>query len=220
MPAATNYREQYAQYKRYFTTLSNTYGEKPVVRTSVELVLTLLTVSFFAVFAIRPTVLTVAQLFSDVRQQQQKIKKPLQEKVQNLKTAQDVATRESRSLSLLDQALPRGPKPDLLLRQIEGLATQYGVVIESLSIGKLALFGNVNPTKATGEKYSSFEVSFLVGGSYNGTHAFLKELEEIRRVVNITSISYRPSSEEGESNVIILAAGAQVPYYPEKKEVK
>lgn len=220
MAAAANYREQYARYKRYFASLADVYGKKPVVRTSVELLLTLLTISFFAVFAIRPTVLTIAQLFVDVKQQQQ-IKKQLQEKVQNIKTAQDLAFREAKSLSLLDQALPRGPKPDQLLRQIEGLATSHGVVLESLSIGKLALLGSTDPAKVPGgEKFSSFEVSFLVLGSYNDTHAFLRELEEIRRIVNITSISYRPSVEENEAGIIILAAGAQVPYYPDKKEVK
>ncbi len=216
MATAANYREQYAQYKRYFTSLAEQYQKKPVVRVSVEFLLTLLTISFFAVFAIRPTVLTIAQLISDVRSQQQ-IKRQLDEKIANIQKAQALASREASRLTFLDQALPAGPQPDFLVRQIEGLAGSHNVFIESLSIGKLPLYETKSTTSPQG-KFASFEVSFLIRGSYSATHAFLNEIENLRRIVNLTSISYGPSTKEGESGVIILAVGAQVPYFPEKKE--
>ena len=164
MAASENYRERYAQNRRYFRFLSDTYQKKPVVKTSVELLLTLLTISFFAVFAIRPTVLTIAQLVADVRAQTQ-IKRQLDEKLQNIQKAQALSKQEQTRLAFLDQALPAGPKPDLLVRQIEGLANANGLVLESLSIGKLALY----ETKATAGgpqgKFSSFEVSLSLPSS-------------------------------------------------------
>lgn len=214
--SSTNYREQYAHYRRYFKSLADTYYKKPEVRTSIELLLTLLAVSFFAVFAIRPTVLTIAQLIADVRAQTQ-IKKQLDEKIQNIRKAQEVSAREQTRLTYLDQALPAGPQPDRLVGQIEGLAGAHELVLESLNIGKLPLYETKdNPTEPRG-KFSSFEVSFLVAGSYTNTLAFLKEVEDLRRIVNITSVSYGPSSKEVEDRIIILAVGAQVPYFPDKK---
>lgn len=215
---STNYREQYAQYSRYFKSIADKYQKQPVVRTGIELLLTLLTISFFAVFAIRPTVLTIARLVSDVRSQTQ-IKRQLDEKLGNIRIAQSTASREEGRLAFLDQSLPLGPKPDQLARQIEGLSGSHNLILESLSIGKLPLYDTRSPSfPKTSGKYSSFEVSFLVAGNFTNTHEFLKDLEDLRRIISLTSISYGPSSKEGENGVIILAVGAQVPYYPEKKE--
>src|SRR3989338_2318937 len=215
MAIAVNYREQYARYGRYFKTIIDKYSKKPAVRTSVELLLTLFTISFFAVFALRPTAVTIARLVSDIRTQRD-IEGRLTEKVDSLRKAQAVLSAEQARIVLLDQALPRGPHPDQLVQQIEGLSQTYGVGLESLSVGKTLILGKTDKKKA--EKFGTFEVSFLVRGDYGGTISFLEELEALRRVVNLNSVSYGPSTKQGESGVIILTVGAQIPYYPEERK--
>lgn len=217
MAISTNYREQYAKYSRYFRNLVETYGKKEAVRTSVELLLTLLTVSFFAVFAIRPTVDTIARLVADIKTQKD-IQKTLDEKIVNLKKAQATYNAESNRLVFLDQGMPRGPFPDLLVRQLEGLAGQTGVSLSALGTGKTQLLGKNTQSDVQAKKTEpQFEVSFTVRGEYKKILSFLEDLENLRRLVNITSISVSKNLKVGEENTIILTVGAQVPYYQSDK---
>lgn len=211
MAIAANYREGYAKYSRYFKSIAQNYGQKPVVRTSIELLLTFLTISFFAVFAIRPTVNTIAGLIAEIKTQKE-IQTKLDEKLVNLKKAQVAYAQGSAGLTFLEQALPKGPQPDQLVRQLEGLAAQDGLVLASLNIDKTPLFGKVvqEESKKTG---SQFEVSFLIKGDYQRVLAFLLDVENLRRIINITSVSLGTTNKTGEQATILLTISAEIPYY-------
>ena len=66
-----NYREQYAKYNKYFTSLRLVYTKKPEVRVSLNLLMTLLAISFFGLFALRSTISTIAELLSNVKSQEE-----------------------------------------------------------------------------------------------------------------------------------------------------
>ena len=68
---AINYRQQYSQYSRYFVRLKDIYNQRVEVRESLELLLSLLLISFLVIFAIRPTVNTIAELFANLESQKQ-----------------------------------------------------------------------------------------------------------------------------------------------------
>lgn len=212
MAIASNYREDYAKYSRNFTKIAQKYGQRPEVRTGVELLLTFLTISFFAVFAIRPTVNTIATLIANIKTQKE-IEAKLNEKITNLKKAQIVFAQENARLALLDQAYPQGPQPDLLAGQIERLTAQDNLKLETFNVGKTPLDGKIAKEQGKGAE-SQFELSFLVKGEYKNIISFLKDLENLRRLVNITTISTSVSKKQGEEGKILLTIGAQVPYYP------
>ncbi|MBI2268001.1 MAG: type 4a pilus biogenesis protein PilO [Candidatus Blackburnbacteria bacterium] len=205
-----NYREQYAKYNRYFTDLARIYGKRPEVRASIEILLTLLTISFFAIFAIRPTASTISQLFSDI-QSQKEIEKKLDEKLSSLKSAQSAWAKEKSTILILDQALPPEPKPDQLLRQIEALAAFRSVSLESLNIGKVNLL--VKTEKQPTEKEQAFEIVLNLKGNYENTFAFLSDIEKLRRLVVVPSFSFGTSKKESEQDLLILTINGTVPYH-------
>lgn len=212
MAIASNYREKYAKYTHNLAKIAQIAGQKPEVRVSIELLLTFLTISFFAVFAIRPTVNTIAKLVADIKTQKD-IQTKLNDKITNLKKAQIVYTQEKTRLALLDQAYPKGPQPDTLASQLEGLAAQNSLKLESLNVGKTTLAGKIINDQPKGTE-SQFELSFLVKGEYKNILIFLKDVENLRRLINITSVSAGLSKKSGEEGAILLTIGAQVPYYP------
>ena len=58
---AFDYKKDYFRYKHYYLKTKEFY-QKPVTKATVNLILSLFTISFFAFFAIRPTLKTIAKL--------------------------------------------------------------------------------------------------------------------------------------------------------------
>ncbi|MBI2590906.1 MAG: type 4a pilus biogenesis protein PilO [Candidatus Blackburnbacteria bacterium] len=213
MAIASNYREKYAKYTRQLARIVQVAGQKPEVRASIELLLTFLTISFFAVFAIRPTANTIAKLIADVKTQKD-IQVKLNDKITNLKKAQTVYAQEKTRIALLDQAYPKNPQPDTLASQLENLAAQNSLKLESLNVGKTTLAGKIAKDQAKVDE-SQFELSFLVKGEYRNILLFLKDTENLRRLINVTSVSMGVSKKSGDEGAILLTVGAQIPYYPD-----
>lgn len=206
-----NYRQQYAKYKRWFREVAKTALGKPEIRAGLEVLLAFLTVSFFAVFAIRPTVATISQLVSDTRSQKE-IADRLDEKIKALREAQELWSAQQERIKLLDGALPGDPLPDQAIQQIEGLAAKHNTNLVAVNVGKAHLFGP-SPKKPQAD----FEASFSVLGTFDNTHAFLQDVERLRRVMVVKSFSYGPAKkeEEAEKEQILLVVGVTVPYHEE-----
>jgi len=64
---APAWRNSYLRHKTYFLNISSQYSKKQDVRMFMELLLSLATVSLFAVFAIRPTLITIAELYKEIQ---------------------------------------------------------------------------------------------------------------------------------------------------------
>lgn len=218
-----NYQQEYKRYKRYFQGLTQTYTKRPAVQTSIELTLTLLTISFFVVFAIRPTIGAIAELISEI-QTQKIVEEKLDLKLANLQKANLIWSKnKSRALTLLDQALPTDPAPAKLIQQLEALAGQTRINIQTLSIQKMSLFGKSQRTDTrvgmeknrTEENLPShiktFRITLTLQGSYNALMQFLQELENLRRVNTPMSLTMGNSVED--TTTLNLAISVSVPYY-------
>lgn len=203
MAAAINYREQYARYTRYFKWLRESYSARPAVRASLELLLTLLTISFFAVFAIRPTAKTIGELFANIKAQRE-IASKLEQKLKDLGTAQNAWRSEEGRLILLDQTLPTNPKPAELLQQLESLAANYNTTLLSLSVEDATLLGP--------KETNNVKVAFSVAGNYDSLISLLSDTENLRRPVKVETISF--SQGKGKlSGQLVLAITGKAYYY-------
>lgn len=216
---STNYREQYAKYGRYFENIKKSYLTKPHVKISLELLMTLLAVSFFALFALRPTVNTITELLSNIKSQEE-INAKLDEKIKNLSLAGAVWTQEDKRRFLVNQALPQEPQPDGYLRQIEGLSARNSVSLIALSVQGVLLFGkeikveNTQQNKQNRQGANTLSVSFTVSGSYKSLLAFIDELENLRRIIKVESLSFGPGKGKN-SDAILLTISGNIPYYKE-----
>lgn len=216
MAAAINARSQYLRYNRYFRRLTDAYTNVPAVRVSVELLLTLFTISFFVIFALRPTINTISDLVSQIRSQEE-IKTKLEQKITNLARAQELWTREKAKVSLIEQAIGKTPEPDIYIKQVEKLAVSKGLSISFLKVEEVGLKGEVKnkeqnkPKKTKSTDFIDTAVS--VTGSYGSLLSFLEGLENLRRTINVTSISFVSTKNPGQSqNTLVLTIASKVPY--------
>ncbi len=63
---ALGWRKDYLRYRSYFLNVLNLYKRKEDLRMFLEIMLSLSAISFFSIFALRPTFLTIATLLKEI----------------------------------------------------------------------------------------------------------------------------------------------------------
>jgi len=206
-----DWKTEIHRYHRYFVELQG-LTEKKSVRSFFNLTLTLLTISFFAFFAIRPTLVIIASLKREIETKQE-INSKLQEKIVSLVNAQEEYSLSENRFYLLDQTLPPSSDFPLLILSVEKEASASGVQLSSLSLGKVEIIG-----KGKGSQNPSFEFTFLAEGDYKNLKEFLARVENLRRSINFTSASLTKTKKEKEETVKIrLSVTGEANFYPEDK---
>jgi len=217
---ATGWKSSYFRYRSYFLNIYNVYKRRPDLKMFLEILLSLGTISFFAAFALRPTALTIVQLLEQIDEKESTIEK-MDQKIQNLQTAQTLVSQETNRISLLDTAVPEQPSPHGLVRQIEGLANSQNVRILGISVGEVILVGIEDRPKRSTRDVEAFpegsgELSFSVSvtSDYTSLNAFFSGLEKLRSPIKIDNSSIN-ASETDEGRTLVLVVSGRVPYLKE-----
>lgn len=203
-------------YSAYLQRVSQTYQNKEV-RIYTSLILSFLTVAFFAYFAIRPTLITIASLKKEVKDQKEILKK-LDDKLLVLSQAQQNLRTIEPLLYLLDEALPKESYLTLFLGQIETLINQNNLTLVSDKTGQVLIKGEeykqANSSKQTEVKnYPSYTISLVLAGNYEDLTRFLNSLENLRRINVIDDLNFNRESSEA----VNLSFKIQTYYYSQDK---
>lgn len=213
---ATNLQKNYIRYKEYFLNIALVYKRRPDLKMYLELFLSLVTISFFLVLALKPTIITILDLLKDIKTNEDVIVR-MDLKIKDLPIAQNVFSTQIEKINLLETAVPARPDPHLFARQIEGIANKNSIFLLSLSFDKLVLVGEDNekpekPAFLEGAKEISITLSST--GSYANLLSFLSDLETLRRPYLISSVSLSKTLGEGVQP-IILSVNGKSPYLKE-----
>lgn len=206
----TNFRENLYRYNKYFKKISDSYASKPETKNGINVLLSATLIVFFALFALRPTIITIADLLSKIKTQNE-ISTQLNTKINNLQKAKNVWTQEQNNIALLNQAFPKTAQPVQFLQLVEGFIAKHDLTIDSLTLDNIAVFGET-VTKSDGVKgkvdnTNSIKVSISVHGKYDNLMAFLKDSENLRRIIEFTSVTFgdtRDTNTSGNLSLTIL----------------
>lgn len=213
-------KDQTSRYSSYLAKVADFYQRKEV-KAYTNLILSLITASFFAFFAIRPTLVTIASLVKEINDQKE-ISQRLDSKLDDLVKAQkEFATIRSK-LGMINSALPKKPQPSLFLGQIELLAYENRLNLTTVQSSSIYLKGT--PTapvkeKKTQEKtlYPSFNSRVSASGTYPDLKNFLLSLNNLRISLNIEGISFQKGKEKS-SEILNLSFETNTFYLPETDE--
>lgn len=192
------------RYHRYFVDLSRFYQKKQT-RVYTGLVLTLLTTIFFLVFAIRPTLITIASLVKEIKDQRV-IAEKLDKKIDDLNLAKKEYQQIEKKLYLVDQALPLDSNLTTLVKELEALAKKEGVSILSLQFEKINLKGGQMVVTGQPENVPAVNFSMSVSGAYPQLNSFLDSLTQLRRVTLVDDFTIQSKKEKALS--LTIKAGA------------
>jgi hypothetical protein len=213
---ALGWRKEYFRYKTYFLDIVNLYKQKEDLRMFLEILLSLATVSFFGIFALKPTLFTITQLLKDIKTKEETVAK-MDTKIANLETAQSILDQNTAKLALVNSAIFTAPKPEVFSRQAEGLAKKNSVSLLGLTLGEATLVGKATPPKASKELKSlpaeAFEITFSlsVSGTYGGLFSFLKDLEGSRLPFWIDSFTVSTAKVKDQKLLTLVVSG-RIPY--------
>jgi len=200
------------------------YKERSDWKAYLEILLSLITVSVFSIFALRPTILTIAQLIKQIGDKKATIAQ-MDEKIQALSKAQTLYYSESGNIQILTGvSVPQKASLDIFARQMEALSSKYQLGLTRLSLGEATLIGPQPPAKKTDNSSSlppivgSSELPYSVtleGGidQYKPMVSLISEFEFLRTISKIDNLSLgvKVNQKTGDRTLIILLEG-RLPY--------
>lgn len=167
-------------YKNIFPIL-----KKEKTQNFTTIVLTFVTLSFFGLFAINPTITTIARLqkqLSDSKFVDQK----LQEKISALNTLQNQYMLIKEDIPIMLNSIPTRPETILFTALLQGVSQKNNITISRLQLFQVEL------SKKQNEKdiYSSFPFVIEAEGTQDNLTTFLDSLINFQRIISIENISY------------------------------
>jgi len=197
---ALDWRTEYHRYHHYFLSTQTLYQRRDVV-VYTGIILTLITITFFSFFAIKPTVTTIAGLVKEI-DSKKTIDQKLQTKINSLRQAQTNYSQISDKLVLIDQVLPQDPDLIDLIYQIEVLSQKNNVTVKSVSFGPSYLLGQEEVKKKLSQ-YPAINFSLGLSGDFESVNNFTASLENLRRSIGTQDLTVR-SLEESETGTFSL----------------
>jgi Tfp pilus assembly protein PilO len=213
---AVGWRANYLRYKSYFLDVIGHYQKRDDIKMFLELMLSLAAVSIFGIFAIRPTLIAIAELLKEIEGKKQ-VLAVMNEKIENLNQAQAIYGEEKANIDLLKVAIPKKGEPDVLVRQFEGVASQNPVSILSLGLGEVNILGEseaVDPTRANPLPEGAEGLSFTISSSsdYPLLASFVQALERLRRPYKLDNLYINTAVSAEAGKQLILVINARSPY--------
>lgn len=159
---------------------------------SLYLMLTLFSISFFGLLAINPTISTISSLqkqYDDGRL----IDESLTQKINSLGLLSDQYGKIEPSLEKIYSAVPATTKAAYFLRQIQVIAKNNNIQLQTLEEGKTELF----PAEKQKEANNSLEFNLSFSASKTDANNFINVLIKFDRIITINEINmYKNSFEQ------------------------
>ncbi|TSC85738.1 MAG: Uncharacterized protein G01um101416_809 [Microgenomates group bacterium Gr01-1014_16] len=200
---ALDYKNSLSRYRRYL----QVSHKQPWVQASLYTVLTLGLVIVLLVSALKPTLITIAGLLGQIKQDQE-IEKRLDEKIVVVQKASEELRLVEPRLEIVDRAIPEDVEWSDFVNQIQQTASSSGLLLGSFTL---------NPNQAAGESESdlaSWTFSLSGEGDYAAVKAFMGDLAKMRRLSVIGGVDILKRTEGG---VTINVSGA-ISYLPSNHE--
>jgi Tfp pilus assembly protein PilO len=217
---ALGWRGQYYRYKELFLNIAAVYKRRADVRMFLEIILSLSTVTIFLIFALKPTVITIISLVKEIDEKQNSIA-TLDKKIQDLNTARNIYSQEASSVSLIESAIPINPDIQVIVGQIQGMASKNSVSLRGFSTGEIVIIGTSQKKKSASDNKplpgdsKEIPVSITISGDYQNINSFLNDLENFRRQLKIDTLGIN-SSETAQGKSIVAIITGRFPYLGEK----
>jgi Tfp pilus assembly protein PilO len=207
------------KYAMYFQRVGLLY-KRPEIRASLEIVLSIFTVTILAFAAIRPTLVNVASLQKKIADQEI-ISKKADNKISQLINAQNQLNTFRSDLRLLDTAVPDTFSYIDSAKRVEYLARINNLSVETLGFSGFTLLSGGKLTAAWESKIAKpntsngllDQVNFSVDGKPQEIITFLRQVENMDRLVGLSSVTLTKQVGQNKTEDTLKAAGQATFYF-------
>lgn len=199
------------------------YYKMPVTQVSLTVVLSLVVMAVFIIFALRPTIISITNLSVMIAESRATLAL-LDTKVANLQKVAIQMDLLKSSLPILNTAIPnQGAMYAPLSTAVELLAQQTGTTLETESLDATLLFSRLLSPFSPSKNQKVVELPFNVRlvGSYKGVTDFLEKLLSMERIVDVeSSVITRESGTQGGAGGVSLSVSGRAYYLAEEGQLE
>lgn len=178
------------------TTNLEKFYQKPVTRVSVELVASIVIVMVFAIFALRPTLLTMSDLLAEIDQKRE-LDQALQEKLAALSTAQSEWQVYQDDVQKLQEALLTTPSLEEVLLYLEYLALNNNLEVTSVSAPPVPLILDKEAVQSQRVvSLAHYQAQFAVNGNYQDIIKFLTQIEQYQPLFSVDDVQLQVNEND------------------------
>lgn len=181
-------------YYKYYNELLPYFKEEKAQR-YFFLILTFGASIFFLLFAISPTLSTIAKLnkqISDGKFVEQK----LNAKIQSLSSLSQSYSKIQTDLSYTTDAIPKAAEAPSFAALAQGVAKDTSSTVTDISVSKVDLGENVATIS------SAFTFNMTVEGDFGSLKSFIDELVNMQRAITIDSLQMSQSAQSLQAQII------------------
>ena len=212
------------KYSLYFQKVSLLY-KRPEIRASLEVVLSVFTVTILVFAAIRPTLANVVSLQKKISDQEV-VNKKADNKIAQLFNAQNQLNTFRSSLRLFDEAVPDEFSFTDSAKRLEYVARKNNLAVDTFSYLGFALRNGGKTTadwinkivKADASNILANSVSFSVSGKPQNVIAFLTEIEKMDRLGFLNNVSLTKIIGSSKVEDSLKATGQMTFYFYSEKQ--
>lgn len=183
------------------------------VRTTLNLSLSIVASLFFVIFAIRPTLKTIASLKKQIDDETQ-ILALLDQKTQALRSAENTYYQNQGYFDSLNRALPVNPEIVRINAQLAFLASRYKITLTTLSFGQFDLLDpQLSAPAGPGAGSQVLTFNLALEAPWQDTKSFILDLENLDRIVTINTVTHTADSKN-DTAVIATSIQGEIYYFP------
>lgn len=197
---------QYAQFQQAYKKFQRKIDLKNKKTASYfTITFTFIVLSFFGIFAIKPTLTTATSLIKNV-DDLKKINIDYENKISSLIAAQAEYEKIRDDLPLIESAMPNNANFSKLAKTLERFAYQENIYISQLQIDSVPI-----STPSSKNKMEQYGFGIVVSGEYSSLTSFISHLINWRRIVTIKTLDF--TQEGGTASAAIRLTLKGITYY-------
>lgn len=185
-----DYRKHITRYRKYYDRTINPFVRSTHATAYTMAIISLFTVSFFGMFAVRPTLRTIVELNRQITDSKT-VSENLQKKIDTIVVAQEEYQLVKPFIEAVNQALPDEPNLTSLLTQLNGLISNTDATISALQIQPVTYFATNSSSQPT-----LINFSLALTGTYAQLYATLDKILTMRRTFTAESIEFVPEETD------------------------
>lgn len=193
------------RYYRYFTYIEPVL-RIPLVKTYGFIIVTIVALIVFIVFAIKPTLETIAVLQKELQIQKETLEK-ITQKSKDLGLARESYQKlDPFVISKISAAVPDSVQLASLVRALERSATQNSASISAIQFEPI----NVSSKASTSStKLGDIKFTFNTEGSYDILKKILHDLSQNPRIISIDNLVFNKANQ---SNILLMSVAGKAYY--------
>jgi len=186
-------------------------------RESVELSATFFLISFFLIFAIKPTAFTISALIGEIKAKETLSRNQMRPRINSIIQAQENFALIQQDYHIIESSLPDSPRYSQAVTQILVLGQQNQIALPKITF-------NIKQEKdqrhqaETDPNIKNYSIAINSQTRFISALNFLSRILDNRRLIDINKISFTRHQEDQPSPQVNINFSADFSYWQEENE--